>query len=351
VSNHASLIARLTASVLAAIVLVVAACGGGDDGESGSGSEAGLAESGAFPVTIEHKQGTTEIEEEPERVVTVGFTDQDAVLAFGVRPVGVRDWYGDQPDATFPWARDELGDANPRIVGDGSSINFEAVASLRPDLIVAIYEDVDEDTYTTLSEIAPTITQSDEFPQYAQPWQETTRMVGQALGQPERAEELIQGVEEDFARAREEHPEFEGTTAAMAQFGDTSGTYFLLHPDDPKARFLTELGFDIPEQISNAIEEDQSEELSFERLDLVDQDVVVWLAGFESPELVAELQDSPIYQQLDVVREGRDLFLEEGVDELGWSTVLSVPAAIEEVVPQLADTLAGGGARADQAGG
>jgi len=34
-------------------------------------------------------------------------------------------------------------------------------------------------------------------------------------------------------------------------------------------------------------------------------------------------------------------FLEEGVDELSWGTVLSIPAALEVVVPQLADVVAG----------
>lgn len=335
---------RASLAAALAVGLVLIACGddggsaGADESESG---EASAAEPGALPVTIEHKLGTTEIEEAPQRVVTVGFTDQDSVLAFGVRPVGVRDWYGDQPHATFPWAQDELGDAEPEIVGDGNGINFEAVAALRPDLIVAIYEEVTEDAYATLSEIAPTITQSADYEQYAQPWQETTRMVGRALGQPERADELVGEVEDTFAQAREEHPELEGTTAAMAQFGDSSGTYFLLHPEDPKARFLTELGFVIPDEITDTIVDEQSEELSFERLDLVDQEVAVWLAGVESPELVAELQESPLYQQLDVAREGRDLFLEAGVDELGWSTVLSLPVAVDEIVPQLADMLAG----------
>lgn len=35
----------------------------------------------AFPVTIEHKYGSTQVTEDPERVVTVGLTDHDAVLA------------------------------------------------------------------------------------------------------------------------------------------------------------------------------------------------------------------------------------------------------------------------------
>ena len=45
--------------------------------------------------------------------MSVGFTDQDFILALGVTPVGIRDWYGDQPFGTWPWAQDELGSAEP----------------------------------------------------------------------------------------------------------------------------------------------------------------------------------------------------------------------------------------------
>src|SRR5688572_21669592 len=42
----------------------------------------------AFPVTIEHKYGSTTINEFPERIVTVGLTDHDALIALGIVPVG-----------------------------------------------------------------------------------------------------------------------------------------------------------------------------------------------------------------------------------------------------------------------
>ena len=66
-------------------------------------------------MTIEHAFGTTEVPSAPERIVTVGLTEQDSVLALGMTPVGVTEWYGEQPYATWPWAQDELGDAEPEV--------------------------------------------------------------------------------------------------------------------------------------------------------------------------------------------------------------------------------------------
>ena len=92
----------------------------------------------AFPVTITHKFGEITIDAPPERVVSIGFADQDWLLALGVTPIAeCRDWYGDQPYATWPWAQDELGDAQPAVL-TSTELNFEEIAALRPDLIVGV---------------------------------------------------------------------------------------------------------------------------------------------------------------------------------------------------------------------
>ena len=103
----------IRAGVLAVLVPLAAAApaaaAGTDDSAPSDTAAATIA--GAFPVTIEHKFGSTTIESQPERVVSVGFAEHEGLLALGVEPVGVRDWYGDQPYATWPWAQDELGDS------------------------------------------------------------------------------------------------------------------------------------------------------------------------------------------------------------------------------------------------
>jgi iron complex transport system substrate-binding protein len=63
------------------------------------------------------------------------------------------------------------------------------------------------------------------------------------------------------------------------------------------------------------------------------------------PELRGVLGGNPLYQQLAVVRDKRVLFLEDAnaSGALTWSTVLSLPYAIDAVTPQLAAALAGNG--------
>ncbi len=331
-------------AVLAMLTLLLAACGG-DPGQTSAGETGTIppdestatqpSTDAAFPVTIEHKYGSTEVSEAPERVVSVGLVEQDALLALGIVPVATRTWFGEHPGNIFPWALDELGDAPLPEVLD-FELDFEEIAALRPDLIVGLYSGLSDEEYDLLSQIAPTVAQPGEYVDYGVPWQELTLTVGSAIGREERAEELVADVEERFAEARAKHPEFEGTTIALGSRGD-AGQYYALASADGRARFMTSLGLEIPGVIDEVAGDLFYAEFSGERLSLLDHDLLVWFTGFD-PELPADLNGNGIYQQLEVVREQRVVFLDggEATNAYEFGTVLSLPFAIERLVPQLA---------------
>ena len=68
----------------------------------------------------------------------------------------------------------------------------------------------------------------------------------------------------------------------------------------------------------------------------------MWNAGFES-ELPARLRADPLYPRLRAAREGRDVLVTDQTlsGALTWSTVLSIPLAIDRLVPQLAAAVDG----------
>src|SRR4051812_8859890 len=88
------------AAVAAATLL--AGCGSAEEpaAEAAEGSAAG----GAFPASVEHTFGSTTIEEQPERVVVLGWNAQDVVYALGLEPVGMPSSpYGGGDDGVLPW--------------------------------------------------------------------------------------------------------------------------------------------------------------------------------------------------------------------------------------------------------
>lgn len=317
--------------------LVATACGA-DTTSPPSGDAAAPEAGGTFPVTIEHAYGTTEIAAGPERVVSVGFSDQDPLLALGVVPVAVREWFGEQPDATWPWAQDELGDADPEVL-DLAELNLERIAGLNPDLIVGVSSGMTEDEYKDLSAIAPTVARPSEYVDYGVPWQEQTRVIGRALGQEDRAEELVAEVEGRLVEAREQHPELDGASAIVARPSTEPGQFFLFGPDDSRSRFLTALGLTIPTEVAELAGDSFIATISAEQLELLDvADLVVW--NVDTPADREAVTSNPIYQQLEVARSGRDVLLDEQANAaLSFGTVLSLPYLLDELVPELADTV------------
>lgn len=294
-----------------------------------------------FPVTIEHKYGSTTIEELPERIVTVGLTEQDVLLALGIVPVGTTEWFGEYPGAIWPWAQDELdalGGATPEVVGGSAETNFEAIAALQPDLILAQYAGLTQDDYDLLSQIAPTVAQPAEYVDYGVPWQELTRTVGHAVGQADEAGALVADVEARFEQVRTAHPEFAGATSVVATPYEGIWVY---GPEDVRGRFLTMLGLQLPDGLAEVSGGEFGGNLSMERADLLDVDVIIWL---DAGEAQGDL-GGPVYASLPVHTEGHEVFLDSYNDPLGGATsfvsVLSLPFLLDGLVPKLADAIEG----------
>jgi iron complex transport system substrate-binding protein len=300
-----------------------------------AGCASGAAPEAAAPatITVPHKFGETMVPAQPQRVVSLGYTEQDAILAFGVVPVAVRYAFGSRDDAIFPWADAAAGDARPEIL-PREEIDFEKIAALRPDLIMAVTAGLDQQQYDTLSRIAPTVVQPAEYVDFGTPWQVQTRVTGQALGQPERAEELVAQVEARFAEVKAAHPELAGRTLALS--GPMyEGAYPFHATDDTRTRFFGALGMVVPPELDAAAGDSFYGTVSRENASMLNADVLIWQAG--SPQERAEIETDPILAALPVVREGRELFMDgTDYDALQFSSALSLPYLLDQFVPRLA---------------
>jgi iron complex transport system substrate-binding protein len=328
-------------SVLA-VAPVLAACG--SDGESSgtpSGSGSGAApEEAAFPVTIKHKYGETTIEKAPQRVVCLGLTDQDALMALGVVPVGVTYWFGDKDlQGVYPWAQDYLGDAElPTVLTDTNGVEIEKVAALAPDLIIGQYSGLTEQDYKKLSAMGvPVVAQNGDYADYGTPWDEAALTLGTAIGKPKAAQELIDSVTKRIADEAAAHPEFQGQTAA------TITPYeglFLYGPEDPRSRMLIDLGFDLPALITDADDSEFGVSLSAERTaDLEDIGVAVCI------DLDADKQVKGIFEGTTAYDEGRWFNISDADGSYyvahSFVTPLSIPYLLDRYVPQLAAAVDG----------
>jgi iron complex transport system substrate-binding protein len=345
-------LARLGVPLVLVFATVAAGCGDDDDGDTATtGAPAQTtAPTGAFPATVEHALGTTIVAEEPERVVTLGLTEHDSVLALGVTPVGVTDWYGDQPFATWPWAQDELGAAEPTVLVNKDGLDYEGIAALDPDLIVGTNAGLDDESYDKLTAIAPTIAHPQSAPLYFSPWDDQFRLIGAALGQDTEATAIIDDIDAQFAAAREAHPDFAGKMAIFLQNAIYDGSA-IAYQKGLSTDFLTDLGFDVPSELDAFATEGQAY-IPLEQLNVLDSaDVLLWAT--ETPSDRTALEAEPLYTTLEEVRDGKLVFT-DGVTAgaIYFTSPLSLPFVLEHLVPALASTVAGDGpATIDATGG
>lgn len=299
----------------------------------------GSALAQAFPVTVEHKYGSTTISQAPERIVTLGFNDHDAVYAVGAAPIAVRYWFDDD-DALYPWSEEAAAGTKPDVL-NMTELNMEAILEFGPDLITAQYSGITQDEYRQLSEIAPTLAQSGDYVDYGMPWQEMTVNIGTALGEAEEAEAQVAEVEAAFAAAREEHPEFEGTSI-LVLLPNTEGGFYAYRSDENRSRAFTNLGFTVPEEIDELAGDAFYIGVSQERYDLLERDVLVLIATEETPESArALIEGDALLSQLEVVKDDRVVYVvQDQAQALGFNTVLSLPYALEGFLPDLSAAVA-----------
>lgn len=289
-------------------------------------------EAAAFPVTIDHKFGETTIDAEPERVVSIGYNEHDFLLALGVVPVALRDWYGEQPNSVWPWAQDELGDATPEVL-PATDLNFEQIAALEPDLIVGVWSGISAEDYELLSAIAPTVAQPGEYDDYGTPWQEQTLILGEATGRSTEAEAIVADVEGQITAAREAHPEWEGQTSSVSFVTEEGpGAYA---SQDIRSRFMQDLGFVIPEINDSDDANSFYLQLSAEDITALDVDVLVWVIGTVEA-LDGILDQLPTRTSLNAYAEGREIFADiELSGAFSHSSPLSLEFVLDAMVPEI----------------
>lgn len=282
-------------------------------------------------VTVKHIFGETKIPAPPKRVVSAGFTEQDDLLAVGVVPIAVTDWFGGEPFGVWPWAQPKLGGAQPVVLHLNDGIQVDQIASLKPDLIVATNAGLDKDTYTKLSAIAPTIAQSgpDAF---FEPWKDQATTIGQAVFKADDMATLVAGVDQKFAGVGKNNLQFAGKKVLLL-----AGTFYQdsvrVTEAGWRTDFLTNMGFTIPDTGGWLIPRDKMASA------LDSADVLIWTT--ESDDEQAALLADPNVAKLRATIQKRNVFTGKDLSgAIAFASTLSYPVVADQLPPMLARALA-----------
>jgi iron complex transport system substrate-binding protein len=337
---------RLAALLALAVALVLAltACGGSSDGDTTveSGPATAADAGGGFPASVEGPFGTAEVEQAPQRVVTIGWSDADVALALGVRPVGTFDIGPDFPKGVGPWAADRFGDQTPELLSFSDGLPLDDITALEPDLILAVQSGITEEEYAKLSRLAPTVTYAKGRSAYLTPWKEQTERIGAALGRSEDAAKLIADADAATEQARQDHPDLQGKTFSFVAARDAS-QLSVYAPADLRVQFMESLGMKLsPGQQKVAAGQEFFVDLSFERIGELEADALV--AWFNTPAVRKTFTSQPAFRRFDTVERGGFAPLDiVQAQAQGAPTPLSIPWALDNVTPVIEKAVAGEG--------
>jgi iron complex transport system substrate-binding protein len=281
-------------------------------------------------VTVKHVFGDTKIPAPPKRVVSAGFTEQDDLLAVGVVPIAVTNWWGDQPFAVWPWAQPKLGGAQPEVLDLANGVEVDKIAALKPDLIVATNAGLDADTYSKLSEIAPTIAQSGQDA-FFEPWKDQAAAISQAVFKFDDMAALVKGIDDKFTELGKTTPQFAGRKVLLLEGAITGDAVHVLTPGWHND-FLTQMGLATVDTGGDAITRDRMESV------LDGADALVWMT--ESDDQQAALLADPTIAKLRATEGNRNVFTGKDLaGAIAFASPLSYPMVADQLPPALAKVL------------
>ncbi|OHY95936.1 iron-dicitrate transporter substrate-binding subunit [Vibrio rotiferianus] len=245
----------------------------------------------AMTRVVEDEQGQFEIATTPQRVVVLEFSFVDALAAVGVSPIGVAD--DNDASRVIPAVRDLV---EPwQSVGMRSQPSLEAIAILKPDLIIADAER-HRTIYQDLQQIAPTLLLKSRGETYHENL-ESARKVGVALNKQAEMELRLQLHRQSMAAYKQQL-----SLKQTIQFAVVSDKGMWLHsPVSYAGGVLTALGIASP--ITQPSEQAYLP-TSFELLLKTNPDWLL-IGAYSHPNVVDDWQSNPLFKLLTSAKKQR----------------------------------------------
>lgn len=284
----------------------------------------------AQAIEITHDLGTTEVPDNPQRIVVLEYSFIDSLAAVGVKPVGIAD--DDKRDSVVPNYTDVIG-SDWTSVGTRKSPSLEVIASLAPDLIIADTSR-HKDIYGALSEIAPTIG-FDSLTGTYEVSLEAARTIAHAVG---KDAEMAARLAEHETKMQAYKAEIGDVSGWSAQFFIDNGEGIFLHsPVSYNGSLLAWFGFQNNMKTPDGHSyEEAVVSTSLEQLSEVNPRILI-RGKYADPGLTDSWAGQPLWDNLEAVKTGNVY----DVVAHNWSRLRGViasedsAASLVEIVKQL----------------
>ena len=266
----------------------------------------------AFPITIDHVYGKTTIGKQPKRLVTLDMASTGSAVALVRVPNAFpKTTEGGNAKGVYTWMEGVLegfqvpseGPNAPVLLDMSNGLPLDAIKAAKPDIILALQDDLSEADYKGLSEIAPVVVRPGR-PGETSP-EDLILTTGKALGQYNHAKEFVAQSKEVYPEDGRDYGVYKGKTVIVARLTADAKTTLHLYPaQNIRTQVVTQLGFNPAEVVQNRQPSGTSQtiELSEDQAAQATSDVVIAVA--RNSEEAARLRTHPVLQALPAAKNG-----------------------------------------------
>lgn len=270
--------------------------------------------------------GETCVPVNPQRIIAVNENVLEAVLALGMKPIAAG-----EPNLLGSRAR-HLARRLEGIasIGKESQLNLERMVLLNPDLILGFT--ITPENYKLFSQIAPTVNL--EYDQVS--WKEALLRFGEILGKSQQAEQLLAQYKERVDKFR---------VAMGKRLKKTEVSVVRFYAGYQTSEFRTRFSFPgsiledvgLPRSAAQRRATRHNEpyvQVSLERIDLLDGDVIFAALDPGSESSFERFQTSPLWQTLRAVKNNQVYTVDSGYWIFG--NILAANAILDDLFKYLA---------------
>lgn len=270
--------------------------------------------------TIKHSMGETTIQGTPKKIVVLSNEGTEALLSMGVTPIAaVQSWTGD------PWY-DHISDKmiDVKVVGTESEVNVEAIAALKPDLILGV-KMRQEKIYDQLNAIAPTV-----FAETLRgDWKENFQLWSKAINKEEKGKEVLAAYDQRIEDIKGKLGDKVNSEVSVVRF--IPGVTRILYTDSFSGVIFDQIGFKRPTAIQELFADNPEDqfmrEVGKELIPKMDGDILFYFTyetgDNQGTKVEEEWTNDSLWKNLSVVKEGKAFKVDDNI----WNTAGGVIAA------------------------
>ncbi|MDT0492318.1 ABC transporter substrate-binding protein [Streptomyces griseus] len=278
----------------AAAALGLSACGVGESGSEGPDGGP-TAPSGAATRSLDTDNGTVRVPEKPERVVVLENYDALMLLDLGLVPVGVPDGAANA-QLLPPDVYAQLKDVD--TIGASGTPNSQAIAALKPDLIIDQFY---KEKSAPLKTIAPVA--YFDWHTSGSLWHQQIAKVAKAVNRESQLAERKKEYERRLSEVRTAYSKQISTTTWAPLSGGPNGKFFLGTPLVTVMRDVgLRIGAGLPEKEAGFVAR------SYEEMDVLkDCDALIYSVQYDgkATPTTQQLLDHKLWKGVPAVKAGR----------------------------------------------